>query len=261
MTFDWSLLEGAVRGGDYLVVMAMLISIGLSAAYCFIIFKLLNLRAIAIPSRFTADFPETVFERAWMDFLKAVTILFRVVVLSIFLIVGLFGALVVSYVLVYLLASRENILQEGFSQEGIWIALFLFGVLPMTVVWLISLYIRDAGWGKWQFFSANPPMGSRPQAAPVMDISRVSPGQLSSLRVMIKLGFAGWILAGASDSASCRPGFHSGNGGSFHNGPDHTSGRIACHQLSDDVRIIACRFRWFSPSILSDVFGGDDSFD
>ncbi len=261
MTFDWSFLEGAVRGGDWLVVMAMLISIGLSAAYCFIIFKLLNLRAIAIPSRFTADFPETVFERAWMDFLKAVTILFRVVVLSIFLIVGLFGALVVSYVLVYLLASRENILQEGFSQEGIWIALFLFGVLPMTVVWLISLYTRDAGWGKWQFFSANPSMGSRPQAAPVMDISRVSPGQLSSLRVMIKLGFAGWILAGAWILLAAGRVFIQAMAAAFTMGRITLPARIACHQLSDDVRIIACRFRRFSPSILSDVFGGDNSFD
>lgn len=195
MTFDWSFLEGAFRRGDWLVILVILISIGLSIAYSFLIFKLLNLRAITIPSRFTTDSPETVFERAWMDFLNAVTILFRGVVLAIFLFVGLYGALVVCYVLAYALAGRGNIPPGDVSQEGIWTVLFFLGVLPMTVVWLIALYTRDAGWGKSEPLSAF--LYPEHPTTKTEDSFSASPRLLSCIRTIIKLGFAGWILAGA----------------------------------------------------------------
>jgi hypothetical protein len=91
MTVDFEYLSQSISQGNWILLLAIILCIGLSAGFSIIILKLLlDLTHVRIPSRFDIDSPETFFEKAWMGHLYLLNLLLRGSIRAGLMAVGIF---------------------------------------------------------------------------------------------------------------------------------------------------------------------------
>jgi hypothetical protein len=146
MTFNFDLLWQSILNGKWFLSPVILLSIGLSAGFsAFILSQLRDLRFISVHSRFFTDSPETIFEQAWMDYLRALTFLYRLTIRLLLLLIGFSGTLLLCSVVVNVLAGESIVHIPGAPEDNHWMTLALTGAIPMFISWAISDIINAKG--------------------------------------------------------------------------------------------------------------------
>jgi hypothetical protein len=143
VTVDFKYLSQSISQGNWILLLAIILFIGLSAAFSIIILRLLlDLTHVRIPSRFDIESPETFFEKAWMGHLYLLNLFLRGTIRAGLMSVGFFGAIIFCFAALDGLVGIKIIRILGVQENYYWLTLGIIGAILMLAALVISNDIR-----------------------------------------------------------------------------------------------------------------------